>query len=320
MKGLISVMIPAYNRQAYIAECLDSVLAQSYTNFEILVIDDGSTDETLEIAKEYATKDARIKLLGGSHQGVSAARNLGLDAATGEYVFFLDTDDIIHPRLLEALAEGMESSGAKMGGTRVYPTQEAVWAEVTKKVRDSSKQGETEYFTFDDALSQLFTTDTPLAMIGGVIMRRDWIGDTRFSTALTVGEDFYFIYENFTKGADVSFLKQKWYINRLHDSNSSWDYSYTGFLTRLRRRELVWKSEEQFGRTKYADMQKREILPIYLRCVKKSGVFSSDGKQMRKMLKSYGSTILPAMSVKAKMAFYAALYLPFTASVLKKMI
>ncbi len=319
MNNLVSIIIPAYNRQAYIAECLDSVLAQSYTQLEIIVIDDGSTDDTLEIARDYAKKDSRIKLLVGTHQGVSAARNLGLDTAEGEYVFFLDTDDIIYPKLLETLIEGMESSGAKMGGTRVNVTPEYMWQEKAEKVRNGSKKGEMEYFTFEETLNQFFTANTPLSMIGGVIMRRDWIGETRFCTDLTVGEDYYFIYENFIKGADVSFLKQKWYFNRLHDSNSSWDYSYKGFLTRFRRRELVWKSEERLGRNRYSNMQKSEILPIYLTCVQKSGVFSSDGKQMRKMLKSYRSTLLPAMNIKWKLAFCASLYLPFTAVVINKL-
>ena len=319
MDGLVSVIVPAYNRQAYIAECLDSVLAQSYSRFEILIIDDGSTDHTLEICRAYAQKDPRIKLLAGSHQGVSAARNLGLDAARGEYIFFVDSDDIVHPCLLETLVAAMDRTGAQMGGTKGVNVPDSVWEEYAQEVRNASKPGQTELYDFDAALYAMLSSETPFSVMGGVIMRRDWIGDTRYRRDLRIGEDFYFSYENLIKGASAVFLKQKWYLNRIHDSNTSWDYSYQGFLTRFHRRELVWQSEQQAGRKNYADMQKREIFGIFLQCLKKAGTFSADGKQMRRKMRQNCKTIAPAMKLKAKIALYAILYLPFLTPIIMKM-
>ncbi|MEN2436115.1 glycosyltransferase family 2 protein [Weeksellaceae bacterium A-14] len=89
----ISIIIPVYNSEKYLRECLDSVLAQTYSDFEVLLIDDGSTDASGKICEEYAFKDARFKVFHKRNGGVSAARNLGLDYAKGEWIAFVDSDD-----------------------------------------------------------------------------------------------------------------------------------------------------------------------------------------------------------------------------------
>lgn len=92
---VISVIIPAYNAQEYLRECLESVLAQSFQDFEAIVVNDGSTDSTLAIAESYAAKDSRIRVLTTSNQGVSCARNQGIDQATGDWITFIDSDDTL---------------------------------------------------------------------------------------------------------------------------------------------------------------------------------------------------------------------------------
>ena len=101
--GLVSVIIPCYNRAHIVRETLDSLLAQTYGNFEALVIDDGSTDETRQVISVYT--DPRIRYLHRANGGLSAARNAGLDVARGEFIAFLDSDDLWHPWKLEAQLE-----------------------------------------------------------------------------------------------------------------------------------------------------------------------------------------------------------------------
>lgn len=100
---LISVIIPVYNVEKYLHRCLDSVIAQTYRNLEIICIDDGSVDESGKICDQYAVRDARIKVIHQENQGVSAARNRGLDAAEGEYIAFVDSDDYILEDMVERL-------------------------------------------------------------------------------------------------------------------------------------------------------------------------------------------------------------------------
>lgn len=105
---LISVIIPAYNVEPYIKQCVDSVLSQTYRNLEIICVDDGSTDNTVPILEFLAQKDERIKLIKQNHCGVSAARNRGLDIAKGKYISFVDSDDFLQWNSYEILVEVAE--------------------------------------------------------------------------------------------------------------------------------------------------------------------------------------------------------------------
>lgn len=89
----ISVIVPVYNTEKYLHRCIDSILAQTFTDFELLLVDDGSTDSSGEICNEYAAKDSRVRVFHKANGGVSSARNLGLDNAKGEWITFVDSDD-----------------------------------------------------------------------------------------------------------------------------------------------------------------------------------------------------------------------------------
>ena len=110
--ALISVVIPVYNVEAYLRECIDSVLNQTYPHFEIILVDDGSPDGSGAICDEYAAKDNRISVIHKKNGGLSSARNVGLDKALGRYVYFLDSDDWILPDALATLVAKAEESVA----------------------------------------------------------------------------------------------------------------------------------------------------------------------------------------------------------------
>lgn len=108
----ITVVIPVYNTAVYLPKCLDSVLAQTFGDFEILCVDDGSSDNSWDILAAYAAKDSRIRLVRlDENRGVPYARNLAIEQARGEYVYFMDSDDWIDPDYLEAMISEVESTG-----------------------------------------------------------------------------------------------------------------------------------------------------------------------------------------------------------------
>ena len=111
---LISIIVPAYNVEQYLGRCLDSILGQTYTNLEILVVDDGSSDRTGAIADEYAQKDDRIKVIHQENKGVSAARNAALKVAGGDFIGCVDSDDRITPGMFERMMEVIDDNGADM--------------------------------------------------------------------------------------------------------------------------------------------------------------------------------------------------------------
>ena len=105
----ISVIIPVYNAESTLRRCVDSVLAQTFTDFECLLINDGSKDRSGEICDEYAAGDSRIRVFHKENGGVSSARNLGLDNATGEWIAFVDSDDWVGEKYLESFSEYLDA-------------------------------------------------------------------------------------------------------------------------------------------------------------------------------------------------------------------
>lgn len=98
-----SIIIPAYNIENYLGDVIRSIMSQSFNDYEIIIIDDGSSDKTLAVAKGHAELDNRVKVFIRPHGGVSAARNFGLTVASGLYIWFVDGDDYIHPESLQTL-------------------------------------------------------------------------------------------------------------------------------------------------------------------------------------------------------------------------
>ncbi|MBQ6294177.1 MAG: glycosyltransferase family 2 protein [Lachnospiraceae bacterium] len=109
---MITVIVPVYNTESYLEKCVDSILAQSYADLEILLIDDGSTDRSAQICDEYEKRDSRIRVIRTENRGLSEARNRGLDEAKGEWIGFVDSDDWIDPDMYECLLRRALETGA----------------------------------------------------------------------------------------------------------------------------------------------------------------------------------------------------------------
>ena len=101
----ISIIVPVYNREEYLKKCIDSIVSQSYKNLEIILVDDGSTDSSLSVCREYENADSRIIVISKENGGVSSARNAGLDSATGDFIGFVDSDDYIEEDMYERLIQ-----------------------------------------------------------------------------------------------------------------------------------------------------------------------------------------------------------------------
>ena len=112
--SIISIIIPAFMEEKRISECLDSLLAQTFTDFEVLCIDDNSTDSTYAIMQAYSEKDSRISAYKNPSKGVASARNLGLKNVKSDYIFFADSDDALHPQALEYLYKAVKDSSCKI--------------------------------------------------------------------------------------------------------------------------------------------------------------------------------------------------------------
>ena len=112
IKDLISIIVPVYNAEKYLSRCIESILNQTHRNIQLVIINDGSTDGSLEIIERYALADGRILLINKENTGVSDSRNKGLDIATGEFVGFVDADDYIEPNMYEVLLQEITDADA----------------------------------------------------------------------------------------------------------------------------------------------------------------------------------------------------------------
>lgn len=136
--NLVSVIIPVYNVSLFLGDCLKSVLKQTHKDLEIICVDDGSTDQSTDILKHFDFKDRCMKIVRQDNAGLSAARNTALDLATGDYVFFLDSDDFIHPQTIEILLRSMQ----------VYPHVNAVACR-HQQIQENQKYGSFENLRTD---------------------------------------------------------------------------------------------------------------------------------------------------------------------------
>lgn len=222
--GLVSVMMPAYNAEAYIGQAIESVLDQSYRRWELIVIDDGSTDRTGEIASRYG--DPRIRVIRQENQGEAAARNTALKNMQGEFVAFLDADDLYLPDHLESLVGYLQTHDQADG---VYADGYYVDQEGNRlQTLSSRRRGPFEGHIFEEVVygSDVFGPPACVALRTNLIARHG----LKFDEDIVIGPDWDF----FTKYADVGkfgYLDRIICLYRLHTTNIS-------VSTGLKRRAL----------------------------------------------------------------------------------
>lgn len=191
----VSVIMPAYNRETYIRESIDSVLAQSFTDFELIVVDDGSTDATAAIVESYT--DRRIRLIRQSNGGVSVARNTGLEAARGRFITFLDSDDLYYPDFLNTLFRLIRSTKTDMVFCDFSESYQAEDMKIfnLRKIRYFIKEKllGTRVLTSDSQIDGL-PTNIDCVMISKNLIERYHL---RFLPGVRMFEDWNFLYKAF---------------------------------------------------------------------------------------------------------------------------
>ena len=185
MDPLISVIIPVYKVEPYLRECVDSVLAQTYQNLEIILVDDGSPDNCPAICDEYAEKDARVKVIHKENGGVSDARNTGLQKASGEYIAFVDSDDRIDENLYESVMKHIPFNVAIFGCTYEHKQPESVSAVLPCRTPVEL------LWSTDIELVQKIVFNSLLGYASNKVYRKSVIGETRFQN-VAIREDLIF--------------------------------------------------------------------------------------------------------------------------------
>lgn len=194
MNSTISVIIPVHNVERYLPQCLDSVLSQSCTDLQVILIDDGSTDSCGVICDEYAEKDARVEVIHQKNAGAAAAKNAGLRVATGKYLSFVDSDDYLAPDAYAHMVELLEAQEADV-------VQCAFNDVYVDKVVAHSIQGEQTEFTTTQYLEQ-FTKDWTCGLLWDKLYRRRIFQDIYFEEGHRI-DDEYFTYRGIMNASKI---------------------------------------------------------------------------------------------------------------------
>lgn len=216
-KILFSIIIPLYNVEKYIRQCLDSIIVQTYSGFEVILIDDGSIDKTGVICDEYVQKDSRFRVIHKANQGVSSARNIGLDVATGVYVMFVDSDDWIEKSSLEKIYEVI-----------MVHSYDVLMYKIVKEGKTGSReilqnQAAEKYLTNKQVVDKLSmfikseSVNSPIKVYKNALIKSNGI---RFNTKLDIAEDCLFNIQCFLKASSLYVMDDVLYHYMVRENTS----------------------------------------------------------------------------------------------------
>ncbi|MQQ66405.1 glycosyltransferase [Streptococcus mitis] len=260
---LISIIVPIYNKEDYLPQCLDSIINQSYTNFEVLLINDGSTDESGKICVEYAERDIRFRYFEKENGGVSSARNLGLERSEGAYITFIDSDDWVEFNYLEVLYNALRENNADVAISsyksyyldgkfylRVYSSQEEEFLRIGKRNRD----------VFLEEFPKLGKLNHDFHCIASKLFKRELLESQKFDESINYGEDLYFFFNLYLKMQSIIYVKEATYIYRQHGTNITLNFTESLALQEIQIHEQILKSAESQGIATFYYLEKLKYL------------------------------------------------------------
>lgn len=182
----VSIIVPAYNVEKYIVDTIKAIEVQTYKNIEIIIVNDGSTDNTLKICKELAKENKNIKLVNQYNKGVSEARNKGIEIATGEYMAFIDSDDLLEKDMIELLVKGLEKYNADISicGYKINYNNEYYSYYGTKKIFEYNQKQLIEEFLNEEKIS---------VSLWNKLFRKECIKNIQFAKGIRINEDKLFL-------------------------------------------------------------------------------------------------------------------------------
>lgn len=265
MNDLISIIIPVYNSSAYLDKCIGSVLMQTYKNIEVILINDGSADDSFEICQKYAENDHRIKLINKDNGGVSSARNAGIKASTGRYIAFADSDDTISPDFCSKMLEGASNAASSpyliiCGYDFINESTGAIKHFIPAQKNILNRED------LDNNYLQLFN-DRHFLSVWGKLFSAEIIkgNDIYFNEHIHIGEDFVFLHEYLTHipGINVKLLSEALYMYYVHKTQS---LTKSGDVSRIERaRELYYTAKDLYRSLGISDTGMYAMSLYYLR-------------------------------------------------------
>jgi len=215
-KPLVSIVVPVFNAEMYLEKCLGSITKQEYPNLEVIVVNDGSSDASGEIIESYALNDSRYIVYNQKNRGVSAARNKGISLAKGDYVTFIDADDVIHKVFIRRLVNDLLEKNADIVTTnkQSYSMTDSEFLSISL-----GNDAVIQEYTVDQALMSLYSGTLEKGHNGVQMLRRRLIIDNNllYDTSMKICEDFDFLARAIVESNKVIYDPLDMYYYRLND-------------------------------------------------------------------------------------------------------
>ena len=294
----ISVIVPVYNAEKTLRQCIDSILAQEYGDFELLLIDDGSKDSSSAMCDEYVEKDSRVKVFHKPNGGVSSARNLGLDHARGEWITFVDSDDLISNSFFSCVVgknEDLVLKGYKDLYNDEIVSEKWIWE---------------ESYSLD--VSSFLKSYVGCAIMRGPVCkfyRNSIIGHLRFNENMRVGEDSVFVFNYFSRISTMYIVAEGYYLIRLSEEGLANKYSLE---TEYAVKSLLYLEESYVQIEKAHNMSRNSFLSYigYFKYLSKSDWKSHRSSWYNnKDVRSLYAYVWPDLSLKQKIHIMASFIL-----------
>lgn len=244
MKDMISVIVPIYNVEKYLDNCIESIVNQSYKNLEIILVNDGSTDNSYKICEKWQKKDPRIILISQDNGGAASAKNRGLDQAKGTFITFVDSDDFISSEMYLQMYSFLKDNDCDI--VEVEYVRYCNGDDTAIKQKDKVDK---EIFNAKQALKLLMENNKIRQVVWNKIYKKDMIGDIRFPDGQYI-DDEYWTYKVIGNAKRIGYVKECYYYYRQHE-NSAIGREYN-----LRRLDAIPALEERicYFREQYSDL------------------------------------------------------------------
>ena len=308
-EDLISIIIPIYNVEKYLEKCLNSIIGQTYNNIEIILVDDGSKDQSKEICDNYAKTDNRIRVIHNENKGVSNARNTGIDIAKGKYITFIDADDYVDKNYVDVLYALCIKNNADITICGVKDEDN------DGNILNESNEIETK-LDKKEMLKELLNEKYFFSVCWAKLYKRDIIANIRFNENMKIGEDFEFLYKVLYNIDTVYVDTTKKLYHFLMREGSA---TKNGF-------NIEWKKQIDFCKKiindvseHYTDIKEyavkryfKAIMPCMITVLKSENNYN-DIKYLKSQLKEYKNPIAKntLISKKQKIFFYIVMINPY---------
>lgn len=256
MNPLISVIVPIYNVEKYLARCVDSIVNQTYKNLEIILVDDGSPDSCPQMCDDYAKKDSRIKVVHKKNGGLSDARNAGMAVATGEYISFIDSDDYVSDDFFECLLDVINKENSDIAECSVVKFYE------DNRFDEFSDDLSVKTYDTQDAMSALIAENPFHQHVWNKLYKTELVKDIPYAVG-KLNEDEFWTYQVFGRANKVSKLNKTMYYYFQRNS------SIMGVGYNIRRLDAL---EAKANRQKYIennfpDLSTQAKIDLYGSCI-----------------------------------------------------